>query len=74
MALLDELYGKAFGWLWVNTKMCPHCEPCASGRAAHPIKGRILTRFFHRIDGEEIVCKSPWPWRRRVANGMMKVE
>ena len=74
MALFDEVYGKAFAWLWINTKVCPSCEICTSGRAVHPIRGRLLTRFYHKIDDVLIPCKSPWPWRQRVASGKMKAE
>ncbi len=75
MALLDGAYFKVGRWLWINTGgKFPSCEICASGRKVYPIKGRIMTRFLHRVDGVETVCKSPWSWRGRVANGKMKVE
>ncbi len=72
MALLDGLYHKAVSWLWINTNLIPNCENCAKGLRADPIKGRLLTRFTHPVNGQDVLCTGPWHWRGKVATGKMK--
>ncbi len=74
MALLDRPYYRVVSWLWINTGLVPGCEGCAEGRRVDPIKGRLLTRFTHPVNGKNVPCTSPWSWRGRVASGKMKVE
>lgn len=66
-ALLDNLYSKFFGWLWVNGVGVGSCQSCCGGRQWYPGKPFIglLTPYHHKVDGKLVRCRSPWFYRRR---------